>query len=195
MCCNLCAWCAVCVPLFLLNFALEIALKKPAKYVWIWIVQSPSAQTRSNFKPILGFWSHSGACSTKHVPMLVDFLKFRTLSTPGWLHQYVNIHTYILYLYIYVYIYIHISINMYMSVAFVCIHVLCSISTCCVLCTFNRIYFYAAGTMIHHLRCLKILTPIWPILLSFSWAHLPLKFTTSPHVRPAWPLCWVGAQS
>ena len=151
--------CAVCVPLFLLNFALEIALKKPAKYVWIWIVQSPSAQTRSNFKPILGFWSHSGACSTKHVPMLVDFFKFRTLSTPGWLHQYVNIHTYILYLYLCLYLYTHLHKHVY--VCSICMY------TCAVqyiymlrLCTFNRIYFYAAGTMIHHLRCLKILTPI-----------------------------------
>ena len=77
-------------------------------------------------------------------------------------------HSYVYSISIYLSLYLYTHFHKHVYVCSICMY------TCAVqyiymlrLCTFNRIYFYAAGTMIHHLRCLKILTPIWPICSHF----------------------------
>ena len=142
MFCNV--WtCLRCVALFLLNFALEIAI------CWNRIEFQTCTRLLNQFRRLIPK-THS------HVSSFLFGIPY-SLSTPGWLYQYVHICS------IYIFACIHVCIHMYMSAAFVCVYiyiylcVLCSTCTCCIRACFcacvcvcvhlyARIYCHAAGT-------------------------------------------------
>ena len=146
-------------------------------FCWILRLRSPSAETGSNFKPVLGSWINSDAWSPKHIPMLAAFfLEFHTPYLPQ--DDYINMYTYVLYTYLhvytcaytciclqhlYVYIYIYISVcavqYMYMlhSCMFLCVCVCVCSSLCAHLLSCCR---YECRWSMNHLRFLKTLPPI-----------------------------------
>ena len=159
MFCNV--WtCLRSVALFLLNFALEIAI------CWNRIEFQTCTRLLNQFRRLIPK-THS------HVSSFLFGIPY-SLSTPGWLYQYVHICS------IYIFACIHVCIHMYMSAAFVCVYIYISVCAvqymymlhscmflCVCVCVCSSLCAhllsccrYECRWSMNHLRFLKTLPPI-----------------------------------